>query len=168
MILDMFFAEIFGILVSEDFIEMFAGISEFLRTGKDEREIGKIDDTFERGHLFGIDFCGYYIAHEEHLALAVVYDVVNLFGLELILYRNHDGTIGNNGQEGYCPLAAISSANSYLVALYHTAVLEQDVELFYLSGYIMILQCCSFVIGKSIQMPIVDDALLNIRVETWY
>ena len=99
MILDMFFAEIFGILVSEDFIEMFAGISEFLRTGKVEREIGKIDDTFERGHLFGIDFCGYYIAHEEHLALAVVYDVVNLFGLELILYRNHDGTIGNNGQK---------------------------------------------------------------------
>ena len=89
----------------------------------------------------------------------MIYDIVYLFGLKLILYRNYNGSIRNSGQKGYGPLAAISSTNSYLVALLYITVLEQDVELLYLSGYIMILQRCSPVVSEGIQMPMIDDAL---------
>ncbi len=46
-------------------------------------------------------------------------------------------------RKGYCPLATISSADSYLVALLYIAVFEQDVELLNLSGYIVILEGCA-------------------------
>ena len=61
-----------------------------------------------------------------------------------------------------------SSADGNLVALLHIAVFKQDVQLFNLSSNIVVLQGGSLVIGERIQIPVLDDASLNIRVKTWY
>ena len=98
----------------------------------------------------------------------MVHDVVNLLRLKFVLYRYDNCAVSNNGQEGYCPLATISSADGNLVALLHIAVFKQDVQFLNLSSNIVVLQGGSLVIGERIQVPVLDDASLNIRVKTWY
>ena len=44
------------------------------------------------------------VAHEEQLGLRVVDNVVNLLGIELVEYGYGNGTIGQCGEEGHCPL----------------------------------------------------------------
>jgi hypothetical protein len=89
-------------------------------------------------------------------------------GLEFVKDSHSYCPVSNDAQEGSRPVCTVAPAQRDFVPFFDSCVFEQDMHFFYLSGYIMILQCCSFVIGKSIQMPIIDDALLNIRVETWY
>ena len=121
-----------------------------------------MDNSFQRGHLFRSYLCSYHISYEQKFALAVIHDIVNLLRLEFVLYRYDDGSVCDNGQKGYCPLTTISSAHGYLVTLLDIAVLEQDVKFFYLSCNIMILECSSLIIGERIQVPVLDDASLNI------
>ena len=47
-------------------------------------------------------------------------------------------------------------------------ILFCDVQFLYFSGNIVVLECSALVIGERIQVPILDDASLNIRVKTWY
>ena len=98
----------------------------------------------------------------------MVHNVVDLLWFEFVLYRHDDCTIGDNSQESYCPLATISTADGNLVALLHIAVFKQDMQFLYLSCNIVVLECSALIIGERIQVPILDDASLNIRVKTWY
>jgi hypothetical protein len=71
-----------------------------------------------------------------------------------------NGAIGQRSQEGYSPLAAVTSTEGYLVALLHTTILEKDVEFLNLAGNIVKLQGSSLVVCQGIKVPIVDDAVL--------
>ena len=113
--------------MAEHGIEVLARISQFLRARDDKRIVRKIDDSFQRRHLLWCYLCSYHVTNEQKFAFAVVHDVVNLLRLKFVLYRYDNGSVSNNGQEGYCPLATISSADGNLVALLHIAVFEQNV-----------------------------------------
>ena len=98
----------------------------------------------------------------------MVDDVMDLFGLKFVLNRYDNCTIRDDGQEGCRPLTTISTTYSNLVAFLHVTVFEQYVKFLDFSSYIVILQRGALVIGERIKIPVLDDALLNIRVETWY
>ncbi len=168
VIADMFLTEIFGILDAKQFVEVFTGIGEFVGTRHHQRVVGDVDDTLQSRHLRGVDLCSHDIAHEEQFGIAVVHDVVNLVGHELMQDGHSHGTIGEGGEESHRPVGTVASAKSDLVALCHTRVLEHDVEFLYLSCHIVILQGRSLVVCQCIHVPMVDDALLNQCVKARY
>ena len=108
------------------------------------------------------------VAHEEQLGIGVIDDIVNLLRHELVENGHGNSSVGEGSEEGYGPLAAVASAEGYLVAFHDAAVLEQDMQLLDFSCYIMILKGCSLVVGQRIKVPVVDDALLYKFVETGY
>ena len=86
--------EILGILMSVEFVQVLTGVFQFGGAGNDEREVGDKDDAFKVGHFVGVDHRGNHVAYKKELGLGVVDDVVNLFGVEFVEYRNSNGSIG--------------------------------------------------------------------------
>ena len=108
------------------------------------------------------------ITYEEQFGIRVVDDIMNLVCHELMEDRYGDSSVGQGGKESHSPLTGVTSAEGYLVALYHTTVLKQDVQFFYLTCHVMELQGGSFVVSQCIEVPIVDDALLYKLIKTGY
>ena len=154
-------AEIFGVFLSEHLVEVLASVGEFVGTRHEERVVGDVDDALECWHLGGVDDCRHHIAGKQQLGVGVVDDVVYLVGRELMEYRHCDGTVGQRGEECHSPVAAVATAQGYLVAFLHSTVLKHDVQLFYLACHIMVLQCLSFIVCQSIAIPIFNDAFLD-------
>ena len=161
-------AEVFGVFVSEYFVEVLACKGQFVGARDDEREVGNEDDAFQVGHLIGGDGFGHVVANEEQFSFRVVDNVVHLLGIELMQNKHCHGAIGERGQEGDSPVGAVSSANSNLVAFGHSTILKEDVQFLYLSCDIVKLERCSLIVCQCILIPIFYDAILNIRVEAWY
>ena len=65
MIFDVFLAEILGIFLAEQLIQVFAGIIQLFRTGYQDREIRHQDDTFQNGHGGFIQIFPYLVAHKQ-------------------------------------------------------------------------------------------------------
>ena len=97
----------------------------------------------------------------------MVDDVMNLVGQELVQDRDCYSAIGQCGQKRHSPLTGISSTHGYLVTTLYPTVLEQNMQFLYLSSHIVELQSSSLIVSQSIEIPIVDDALLYELIETW-
>ena len=67
----------------------------------------------------------------------MVDNIVYLLGIELMEDGHGNGSVGQRCQKGHGPVSRVSSADSYLVALLHVTVLEQDVQLFDFPGYVV-------------------------------
>ena len=158
-------AEILGVFASEHLVEVFAGVGELVGAREAERVVGYVDDAFQSWHPHGIDLCGHDISHEEELRLAVVDDVMDLFGCELVEHWHGDGSIGESGEECHCPVCAVASAEGDLVASLNASVLEEDVEFLYLSRHVVVLQGDALIVGEGVAVPVVEDAFLDDSVE---
>ncbi len=168
VVVHMLLAEIFRIFLAKNLIEMLAGISEFVGAAHRKRIVGYVDDTLQIHHLSGVNLCSHHITHEEQFCLAVVHDVVYLLRQKLVEDRHSHGAIGQSGEECHSPVGRVSSAESDLVALLHTAVFKHDVEFLYLAGYVVILQSLATEISQSVKVPVLLDTLLYNLIETWY
>ena len=158
--------EILGIFRAEEGVEMLPRVGEFVGTREQQRIVGDMDDSLQIGHLRGIDGGSHHVAHKEQFRLAVVHDVVNLFGQELMQDGNGYSSIGERRQEGHCPMGTVAAAECNLVATFHAAVLKQNMQLLYLARYIVILQGGTLVVGQGILVPMADDALLDDFIQT--
>ena len=69
----------------------------------------------------------------------MIHDVVNLIRIELMQNRYSDGSIGDCCEESNSPVRTITSANGDFVAFTDSAVFKCDMQLFYLSRYIVVL-----------------------------
>ena len=168
VVVHMLLTEVFRILAAKHLIEVLAGIGEFIGARHQERIVRDVDDALQPRHLRGIDGSGHDITHKEQLGVAVVHDVMHLVGHELMQDGHSHGTIGEHSQIGGGPVGTVASAKGNLVALHHPTVLKHDMQFLNLTCHIMVLQRSSFKIGECIAIPVVDDALLDERVETWY
>ena len=90
----MLLTEIFGKFLSKHLVKVLACIGELLRSRHHKRVVGNVDNAFKVGHLRGIDDRCHHIAHKKQLGAAVVYDVVNLLGRELMQDWHSHGSIG--------------------------------------------------------------------------
>ena len=106
------------------------------------------------------------IANEQKLGLRVVDDVMNLFCIELMQYGHGNGAIGQRGHEGYGPVGRVASADGYLVALLHVAVLHQNVQLLYFSGNVVKLERGALIVCQGVAVPVFSDYFFYILVET--
>ena len=167
VIVHMFLAEVLGEFLAVELVEVLAGVGELVSATHHQRVVGIVNDTFEGGHRHRVDNGGHVVAHEQQAGLGVVHDVMDLLGIELVQDGNGDGAVGECRQEGNGPLRGVAATEGYLVALLDATVLEKDVHFLDLSCHIMELKRLAFVVGQSITVPIVDDAFLYKRVETW-
>ena len=93
---------------------------------------------------------------------------MNLLGDELVEDRYGNGTVGHCRKKSNSPMAHVPATDGYLVARLDIAVLKKDVHLLYLASHVLILESGALIVGKSIKVPMLDDAFLYIRIETWY
>ena len=112
-----------------------------------------VDDAFQSRHLLRVDDGGYVVADEEQLRLRVVDDVMYLFGIELMEYGHSYSPVGQRGNKGHGPLAGVASAEGYLVALCHTRVLKQYMQLLNLASYVVELQCLTLEVCQRVEVP---------------
>ena len=86
-------------------------------------------------------------------------NVVHLLRLEFMQDRYGNCTIAQHAQKGCCPIRTVTAAKGNLVTLLHSCILKQNVELFNLSGHILILQGDTLIVGERIKVPIALDTL---------
>ena len=98
----------------------------------------------------------------------MVDDIINLIGRELVQYRHRHSPVSQRGKEGNGPIGTIAAADGNLVTTLYPTVLENNMQLFYLAGYVFILQRYPFIVSQSIEIPIINNASLDVRIETWY
>ena len=168
IVADVLLAEVFRELLAIEFVQVLAGIGQLVRTAHHQRVVGVVDDTFQSRHLLRVDDGGYVVADEEQLRLRVVDDVMYLFGIELMEYGHSYSPVGQRGYEGHCPLAGVASAEGYLVALCHTRVLKQYMQLLNLASYVVELQCLTLEVCQRVEVPVVDNRLFKQCVKTRY
>ena len=145
---------------------MFARVRELFRMADEQREVGYVDDALQSGHRLGVDGLYGVVTDEEQSGTGMVDDVMDLFAVELVQDGHGDGSVGQRGKEGDCPVRRVTAADGYLVALVYIAVLKEDMQFLYLSRYIVELQGRSLIVGQGVLIPIVDDGPLDICVKT--
>ena len=79
-----FLAEVLGELLAVEFVQVLAGVGEFVGAAHHQRVVGIVDDTLQFRHLQRIDDRCHMVADEEQARLGVVDDVMDLFGIELM------------------------------------------------------------------------------------
>ena len=124
--MDVLLAEVFRILLAKHLDEVFAGVGELFGAADHERIVGDVDDALQSRHLRGVDLRGRHVADEEELGVAVVDDVVDLVGRELVEDGHGHRAIGEDGEEGGSPGRGVASAEGYLVAPLHARGLGKN------------------------------------------
>ena len=157
MVVYMLGTEVFRVFPAVELIEMLTCIDELLRTGCEHGIVGDVYDAFKGRHLVGFDNRCHDIAHEEQFGFGMVYDVVNLLGIEFVLDGDGHGSVGKRCQESCCPEGTVATAKCYFVSLPHSAVFKQNVEFFYFSSHILILERGALIVGEGIQIPVLYD-----------
>ena len=122
-----FLTEVFGVFLAIQLVQMLTGIRQFVCAGHHQRVVGVVDDAFQVGHLHRVYLRSHMVTHKEQFGVGVIDDVVYLLCHELVQDGYCHGAVCQRGQERHCPLAAVASAEGYLVALGDATVLKQNV-----------------------------------------
>ena len=96
----------------------------------------------------------------------MVDDVLYLFAIELVEDGHSHSAVGECGEVGHSPVGRVPSADGYLVALLHVAVLKQDMQFFYLAGYVVKLEGDTLIVRQGILIPVLYDGTLYIDIKT--
>ena len=147
---------------------MLTGVCQFVGARERKRIVGNVYYALQSRHLGSVNLCSHHIADEEELCLAVVYDVVYLFGSELVQHRHRYRPVGKSGKKSHSPVGTVSPAKGNFVSFLHSSVLKQDVELFYFPCHIVKLQRSTFVVSECVIVPVVDYTAFNDFVKTRY
>ena len=118
---------------------MVAGIGKFFVARKNYVKFVDNHNAAEVGHTLLVKILPHHRAHEQHFCLAVVYDVVNIIGLEFVQNRYCYRAVCNNGKERNAPVGVVSSTDGDFVAFFDASLCKNDVNLFDSAGYILIL-----------------------------
>ena len=167
VIVDVFLAEELGKLLAIEFVQVLAGIGQFVRARHHQRVVGVVDDALQVRHLYGVYLGGHVVTDKQQFGVRVIHDVVYLVCHELMQDGHGNGSIGQRGQECHSPLTGVSSTKGYLVTFLHTTVLKQYMQFLYLACHVVILQRRPLIVCQRIQIPVVNDALLYQLVKTW-
>ena len=90
------------------------------------------------------------IAGEEERRFGVVYDMMDIIGVEVLQNGDYDTAVGDGGHIGDAPAGIVLADDGYLVAAAQLAVLENKVQ----SGYFL----CHFAISIALVFSIVGIA----------
>ena len=101
----MFLSEILRELLSIELVKMFPCIGKLVCAANHQRVVGVVDYTFELWHCLRVNNRSHMVANKQELSLGVIYDVMNLFCIKLMQYRNCYGTISESSEERHSPLA---------------------------------------------------------------
>ena len=102
-------AEILWVLFAEEAVKVFARFRQHLRARYEQLVVLKLDDALKMRHLVGSKVWPNLVAYEQQARVRVVYDVVNLRGLELVEDGDGDSAVAEYCEEGTRPSCAVSS-----------------------------------------------------------
>ena len=77
-------------------------------------------------------------------------DIVNLFAVEFVQDGNYHRSICQCGQKRHCPVGRVATTYGYAVSFFYSSCMHHDVQLLYLSGYVVILQRSTFIVRQSV------------------
>ena len=121
-------AEVHGVLLAEEPVEVLAGIGHLFRAAVQDAVFvaGVGEDAFQSRHFLDIELRPYLFAHEEQLGIGVVHDVMDLFRVELVEDGHSHGTVAQRGQKGDAPACRVTAADGHFVTMLYAGGLEDD------------------------------------------
>ena len=69
VIVDVFLAEELGKLLAIEFVQVLAGIGQFVRARHHQRVVGVVDDALQMGHLYRVYLSGHMVADKQQLGV---------------------------------------------------------------------------------------------------
>ena len=150
IIIDKLFPEVFGELLSEISVQVFACCGEFLRARNHERIIGDVYYSLKGRHLLGVYLLCHHIADKQESRLRMVHNVVYLVCGEFMENRYCHCSIRERSEKCYGPVAHITPAEGYLVAPVNVAVLKENMEFLNLACNVLILKRSAFIVCQGI------------------
>ena len=113
-------------------------------------EVAQREHTANSGKPFFFQMFPNGIAGEEERRFGVVYDMMDIIGVEVLQNGDYDTAVGDGGHIGDAPAGIVLADDGYLVAAAQLAVLENKVQ----SGYFL----CHFAISIALVFSIVGIA----------
>jgi len=135
----MFLAEVLGVFLTEHFVEMFAGIVQLFAAGDKNVEVCHHHDALQQRHSTFVEVFPNLVAYEKQFGFGMVHDVVYIVCLELVKDGDDYRTVGQCCEERYAPVGTVAATDGNLIAFLDAACLENDMQLFYFAGYVLIL-----------------------------
>ena len=168
MIVDVFLTEVLGEFLAEHLIEVLAGVSNPFVARYQQGEVRHHEDTFQQRHGAFVEVFPHLVADKKKLGFGVVDDVVHIVRLELVKNGHDDCTIRQGSEESDSPVRTVTSADGDFITFLNAARFKDDMQLFYLAGYILVLQGGSLIIGQGIQIPVFLYTILYIGDKTLF
>ena len=113
-------------------------------------EVAQREHTAKSSKPFFFQMFPNGIAGEEERRFGVVYDMMDIIGVEVLQNGDYDTTVGDGGHIGDAPAGIVLADDGYLVAAAQLAVLENKMQ----SGYFL----CHFAISIALVFSIVGIA----------
>ncbi len=132
--------ESFGITASEQLVEVGTRILYHIETAQKQPEVGYAERTFEGVHGIGVEILPYCLIAEKETGLAVIYEMMDIVGLEIVKNRHHHCPVSKDRKKSHRPLRRILSAQCNFVAFAYSSLLVKDMKFGYFAGYVAVLQ----------------------------
>ena len=121
----------------------------------------QLDDRGETGHILGVQTIPDGALHEEDLRVGMVYEVVDVPGLELVEQRDGNRPVGHGGQETDCPVRLVAGDDDDLVAGTDTVVSIGQVHFRNAAREVAVKKRLAPVVGQGGTPPVIAETLLE-------
>lgn len=91
------------------------------------------------GMALSLRFSQTWSPTKSSFGFGMVHDVVYIVCLELVKDGDDYRTVGQCCEERYAPVGTVAATDGNLIAFLDAACLENDMQLFYFAGYVLIL-----------------------------
>ena len=126
-----------------------------------EGEVFTAYDGAYRGHGFRRHGFERLLVGKQEDTLGVVGECLYVVGGEVGQYGHSHGMVGLRGQEGDGPLGGVPGGYGHLVPLLHSQSFEDEVQLGYFYGNVVMREGLSVIIGESRLVPLLFDLLFQ-------
>ena len=144
---------------------MLAHALALLRVGIQELEGIDLDDDRKAGHLLLVEPFPDDLVHEQDAGFAVVHQIVDIAGFELMQDGYGHGTVGEGSEEADTPVRLVAGADGDFVALLEPALLESDVQFGDPARHVPVVERHALVVGQGGTVPVLPEAVLEDLVD---
>ena len=143
-------AEGVRVLPPEQLVQSFACVRQFFVVRNVKREVRQVEDSLQTRHLLLVYHVYHVVTHKQQSAFRMIHDIVNLFAVEFMQDGYYHRSISQRGQKRHCPMGRVTATYGYAVSFFYSGSMHHNVQLLYLSGYVVILQRSTFIVCQSV------------------
>ena len=126
MVVNVLGTEATGELLTEEAIEIIAGVAQLFVVCVEHLIVGEPQRTHQPWHLFGLERTPFLISHEEQFAFAMVDDVLHLRRMKFMKNGHSHCSVGECSEKGHAPTGAVLATQCHTITLLQPTLLKKD------------------------------------------